>query len=154
MPRYFSLLALFFAFSTLAQSQTVCPYVAPPADAPVRNWDKPPLLLAQSINQEAPQGAKDRSEAAILQFIYQNLRWPPIAHCVEGTIVIGFVINTDGFIEKESIRCVRSIHPAIADEGIRIIQLMADLQMRWQPAEKDGEQVRAQFFVPIRFRLG
>lgn len=152
MSRYYLLLLLVFVLSATGQAQTVCLYVPPPANAPVRDWDQAPLLLA-STRHASGQTAKEQSEAAILQFIYRNFRWPPMAHCGEGVIVIGFVIDTNGTVEKESIRCVRSFHPSVAEEGIRIIELMADLQMRWQPAEKDGQQVRAQFYVPIRVRL-
>ncbi len=153
MLRYFLVLTLFLSFYSFCGAQIACPFAMPQPDAAVRVWDKPPLLLTQTSFQQTTQSAKEQSEAALLHFIYSNLRYPAIGACAEGIVVIGFVIDTEGVIEPESIRCVRSFHSAMGDEGLRIVKFMADLQMRWQPAEKDNERVRAQYYVPIRIRL-
>lgn len=153
MPRYFLVLTFFLSFHSFCGAQIACPFVMPQPNAAVRVWDKPPLLLAQNSSQQTGQSAKEQSEAALLHFIHSNLRYPATGACAEGIVVIGFVIDTEGIIEPKSIRCVRSFHSAMGDEGLRIVKLMADLQMRWQPAEKDNERVRAQYYVPIRFRF-
>lgn len=116
-------------------------------------WETPPVLLAREIpahrRDTDPQKA---SEQALLRFIYHNLRYPPVSrqHSIEGTVVISFHIGANGLVDRESIRCVRDIGGGFGEEGVRIIRLMADLGMRWQPATRGGKAIPVRYNVPIR----
>ena len=89
------------------------------------------------------------STNALLQFIYQEIKYPETARMldVEGTIVITFIIEKDGTITDPTI--VREIGGGCGAEGLRVVKLMPN----WIPGYQEGEPVRVQFNFPIKFKL-
>lgn len=85
----------------------------------------------------------------MLEFIYQNLRYPAQAreNGVEGTVVVTFIVEKDGQIKEP--RIVREIGGGCGDEVLRVVNLMP----RWVPGKQKGETVRVQFNLPVRFKL-
>jgi len=82
------------------------------------------------------------------RFIVANLKYPHQEMCVQGRVVVRFVVTKEGKIIKSEI--VRGIEPMYFDkEALRVINIMPD----WIPAKHKGEKVNAYFTLPVTFRL-
>jgi len=86
---------------------------------------------------------------ALMRFLSNNLRYPMIAaeKEIQGRVVVQFVVNNDGSIVD--VQVLRSVHPSLDAEAVRLIQSMP----KWTPAEQRGKKVRVLFTMPINFRL-
>jgi protein TonB len=92
---------------------------------------------------------KSCADKKMLAFIYANICYPDSAreNGIEGTVVISFEVEKDGSIINPIIR--REIGGGCEKEVLRIIKMLP----KFIPAERNGEKVRTQFNLPIRFRL-
>lgn len=92
---------------------------------------------------------KNCADKKMLEFIYQNLRYPALAreNEVEGTVVVSFIVERNGKITEPKI--VREIGGGCGDEVMRVVNLMPT----WIPGKQKGEAVRVQFNLPVRFQL-
>ena len=88
-------------------------------------------------------------EAALIKYLSQNLLYPTFAreNGIEGTVVIQFVVNTDGSIVNTNI--MRDIGGGCGEEALRVVRGMP----KWKPGKQRGKEVRVQFNLPIRFKL-
>ncbi|MBE6326705.1 MAG: energy transducer TonB [Bacteroidales bacterium] len=84
-----------------------------------------------------PQGTD-----SLKAFILNNLKYPSDA-CVQGRVVIAFVVEKDGSITNVDI--VRSVHPAFDEEAVRFVSMMP----KWIPAKNNGKIVRSRYYLPI-----
>lgn len=93
------------------------------------------------------------AQQRLLAFIYQNIVYPIEARREgnEGTVVVSFVVEKDGFISNP--RIVRDIGGGCGEEALRIISAMNQSGVRWTPGKKDGKPVRVQFNLPVKFKL-
>ena len=66
---------------------------------------------------------------------------------VQGRVIVSFVVGKDGSIEE--VKAIRSPHPSLSHEAERVVKLMP----KWIPAKVDGKEVRALYFLPIKFNL-
>ena len=101
---------------------------------------------------EDVQDKKERENCAfdkMLKFIYTNIKYPKSAQeaGIQGTVVVSFVIEKDGSISD--LKVVRSISPDCDEEVLRVVKMMPN----WIPGKQDGEPVRVQFNLPVRFAL-
>ena len=87
--------------------------------------------------------------AALMQFLSQNVKYPVEAHKagVQGRVIANFVVEKDGNITEA--RIVRSVHPSLDAEALRVIGSMPN----WEPGMQNGEPVRVKYTVPITFKL-
>lgn len=88
------------------------------------------------------------ADKAMLDFIYP-VKYPTICRegCVEGTAVVSFIVEKDGTLTNHKI--IRDPGCGIGDEALRIVKLFPN----FEPGKNDGQPVRVQFNLPIRFRL-
>ena len=86
---------------------------------------------------------------ALQEFIVNNLVYPQEAQekRIEGRVVVQFVVERDGSIS--SIVVVRGVHPLLAAEAVRVIELMP----KWIPGETRGNIVRVRFTLPVYFQF-
>jgi protein TonB len=93
--------------------------------------------------------AFEGGNAALIQYLSKNLLYPTLAreNGIEGTVVIQFVVNTDGSIVNTNI--LRDIGGGCGEEALRVVRGMP----KWQPGKQRGKEVRVQFNLPIRFQL-
>ena len=93
---------------------------------------------------EFPGGDEARTK-----FLNKNLKYPKLARekDIEGTVYIEFIIEKDGSLSK--IKVKRGIGGGCDEESLRVIKLMP----KWKPGKQDGEEVRTQFVLPIKFIL-
>ncbi|MBK7406967.1 MAG: energy transducer TonB [Saprospirales bacterium] len=97
-----------------------------------------------------------KSECAnkkLMEFIYANIQYPAIAreNNVEGTVVVQFVVDTDGTISNAKV--VRDIGAQCGDEALRIVELMNNMPEKWTPGKQRGRPVKVLFMLPVKFKL-
>lgn len=79
-------------------------------------------------------------------FIKLNLRYPKdFEGCIEGCVIIQFAISKDGSISD--IKILRSLHPLLDEEAIRVVKLMP----KWIPGVSQKEPFV--FTLPLKFKL-
>ena len=106
--------------------------------------DNDSIYNVVSENAEFPGGAMAASN-----WVSKNMTYPEECRKkgIEGRVVIKFVVNKDGSIVDAE--AVRSPHPALAAEGLRVVRSMP----KWKPAKEGGKVVRSRFNIPIVFKL-
>jgi len=94
---------------------------------------------------------KQCADKKMLEFVYGKLIYPAEARAagLEGTVVITFVIETDGSISDAQI--VRDIGKGCGVEARRVVNLMKEEGIRWVPGHQHGKPVRVQFNMPVKF---
>lgn len=84
------------------------------------------------------------------KYLSDNQNYPTQARRmgVEGTVIVVFVINTDGTIQD--VEVLRGIGGGCDEEAVKIVKNAPN----WEPGKKRGEPVRTRMRLPIRFKLG
>lgn len=109
-----------------------------------------PLFISEDCqgieNDSLKKACADR---AMLMEIYMNVKYPNFAreNGIEGTALISFVVEKDGSIAE--VKALNGVCDEIKAECLRIVNGFP----KWQPGYQNGEAVRVQFNLPIRFRL-
>lgn len=113
----------------LADSSSVVPYY----DCDVR-----PTFL----------GSADPSEF-LRKWVYQYLRYPAqaVREGIQGRVLVDFVIDEKGRVTD--VRAVRSPHPLLEEEALRVIKASPD----WKPGRVKGRKVKSQMSLNVEFRL-
>ena len=93
---------------------------------------------------EFPGGMK-----GCLDFIQTEMCYPEEAKKagIQGRVILQFIIEKDGTHAQP--RIVRSVHPLLDKEALRIIRQMP----KWTPGKQDGKPQRVLYTIPISFRL-
>lgn len=86
-------------------------------------------------------------EKGMMKFISDNLKYPKNDICIEGRVVIRFLVKDDGMID--SVKVLRGIHPDFDNEALRVVKLMP----RWIPAKLNGKGIENWFTLPITFKI-
>ncbi|MEM9821035.1 MAG: energy transducer TonB, partial [Bacteroidota bacterium] len=145
---------------------------APPEPEPVEEAPPPPppppppepeVEEIFTVVEEMPRfpGCEDKPKAErkacadkkMLQFIYKNIKYPPIAreNGVEGAVVIRFVVDKDGKVKEPLI--VKDIGAGCGNEALRVVKMMNNMPQGWVPGKQRGKPVKVYFNLPVRFRL-
>lgn len=85
----------------------------------------------------------------LFTYLSKNIKYPVEAeeNNIQGRVIVSFVVERDGSITDISV--IKSVHPLLDNEAIRITKLMP----KWIPAKQNGETVRVRYTVPVTFRL-
>ena len=128
-------IALLVALGAMAHAQK-------PARATVTKSTE--IFTVVEKNPEYPGG-----DEALYQFIASNIQYPEAAKAdgKGGMVYLTFVIETDGTISD--VKVLRSPHPALGEEAVRVVRLMP----KWKPGKQRGKKVRVQYNLPINFQL-
>lgn len=90
-------------------------------------------------------------EAAMVTFLKENLQYPKKEkeEHISGKCFLTFIIEKDGRLNQ--IKVLKGITggPGCDDEAIRVLKRMP----AWTPGKKNGEVVRVQYNLPIKFSL-
>ncbi|MEM1320202.1 MAG: energy transducer TonB [Bacteroidota bacterium] len=146
---------------------------APPEPEPVKEAPPPPppppppepeVEEIFQVVEEMPRfpGCENESDKAkrkqcaskkMLEFIYKNIKYPPIAreNGVEGTVVIRFVVDKDGSVQEPTI--LRDIGAQCGQEAMRVVKMMNSMPQKWVPGKQRGKPVKVYFNLPVKFRL-
>jgi periplasmic protein TonB len=89
-------------------------------------------------------------EAAMYQFLMNNLVYPPIAKAarLEGTVFIQFVVEKDGSISNIEV-AQGGVGGGCEEAAIDVINKMPS----WNPGRQRNRPVRSYFVLPIKFQL-
>ncbi len=92
------------------------------------------------------------SNQKLLTYVYGNLKYPKKAakDGIQGTVVTAFKITNEGFIENVHLK--RDVK-GLSDEALRVVKLMEQNNIQWEPARKDGKAVAMEFVLPIKYKL-
>lgn len=87
-------------------------------------------------------------EEGLKEMILSGMEYPRLAieKSVEGTVVIEFIVETNGYIT--GINVLRGLGAGCTEEALRVIK-----QTRWQPATLNNKLVRYKMTYPITFSL-
>lgn len=96
---------------------------------------------------------KQCADLKLLQFIQQNIKYPAIAreNRIEGRCYITFIVEKDGSVTNVELK--RDIGGKCGEEALRVVNMMANSNLKWSPGKQRGTPVRVQFSLPIHFRL-
>lgn len=88
---------------------------------------------------------------ALIKFLVENIKYPEAARQAkaEGTVVVKFIVEKDGNISHVEAQNKDGIHADLLAEATRVTQSMP----KWTPGVVDGQIVRVEFALPIRFKL-
>ncbi len=125
-------------------SQTISPGKEPTARTDSTRQDLSPTGNKNCQDPQFPGGI-----ASCMQWLSEHIKYP--AECVEknieGKVRVQFVVRSDGSLSN--IKVIESPHPALSEEGIRVISEMP----RWKPGTLDGKPVNAKLVIPLNFHL-
>lgn len=110
------------------------------------NYDNDEFILGTFIGKspEFPGGTD-----SLYKFLESNLTYPEDAKkdSIQGRVICRFTIDTDGSITD--IQVLRSVHPSLDAEAVRVISAMP----KWVPAEIDGKKIKRKDTIPIVFKM-
>ena len=83
------------------------------------------------------------------KYLSNNLKYPTQARRmgVEGTVIVVFVINTNGSIQD--VEVLRGIGGGCDEEAVKVVTNAP----KWEPGKQRGKPVRTRMRLPIRFKL-
>lgn len=86
--------------------------------------------------------------AGVAKYVASNIKYPQEAlkDSVQGTVVVTYLIQEDGSVGD--VKVVKSLHPALDAEAVRVIQLMDG----WKPAIQKGKPVKLMMNQQFYFR--
>lgn len=98
------------------------------------------------VKPEFPGGEKARQ-----QFIAKQIKYPKDTVGCQPvfTIYVTFVIEKDGSISSAKILANKGGNASFEEESIRVVNAMPN----WSPGTQNGNKVRVQFNLPIRYYL-
>ncbi len=93
------------------------------------------------------------AQQQLLAFVNKNIVYPVEARQLgaEGMVVVKFTVEKDGTLSNPSV--LKNVDGGCGAEVLRVINLMNTIGVKWVPGKLKGEPVRANFTLPIRFRL-
>lgn len=96
---------------------------------------------------------KTCAQQKLLEFIFKEITYPKKAkkNNISGMVVVKFVIDVDGSVDDVEI--VRDIGKGCGAEAARVVKLMNKRGIKWIPGKHEGENVRVQYNLPVKFAL-
>ncbi|MEZ4988631.1 MAG: TonB family protein [Saprospiraceae bacterium] len=136
--------ALLLAWAALSQSDTTI----------YKAVTEMPRLLTPCETLDTTMAAKQQcANQIMLQYVYERVVYPQAAiqQGIEGTAVITFVVEKDGSISGTQI--ARDLGGGTGPAALSVVLRMQEDGIRWVPGQMNGQPVRVQFNLPIRFKL-
>jgi protein TonB len=118
--------------------------VAPVVEEVIEVEEAKPIF---TIVEEMPSFPGGEGELA--KFLGANIVYPQIAKesGIQGTVYVSFVVDSKGKVTD--VRVLRGIGGGCDEEALRVVRMMPS----WRPGKQNGQSVRVQFNMPIRFTL-
>lgn len=117
----------------------------------------PSICFAQFINSEQPftivekmpsfPGGNDK----MMKFIQTNITYPEFEkeHGIAGTCYVTFVVEKDSTLSGISVLRGVAGGSGCDKEAMRVVSIMP----KWSPGTQNGNLVRVQYYLPIKFYL-
>ena len=112
--------------------------------------EKEPLItspLSLDIMTEPTMPKYPGGIEKMFEFIAYNLRWPDDDACIQGRVVVSFIVEKDGSLTD--VKVIKSVDPAFDKEAVRVVKSMP----KWEPGMWRGKPARVHYCIPIKFRL-
>lgn len=97
------------------------------------------------ISEEMP--SFPGGEEALRQFIAENLQYTNSESCIQGRVVLRFVVDKQGYIKN--VEVMRSLDPEFDKEAVRVVESMP----RWNTGKSNGFAVDTYYTLPISFKI-
>ncbi len=132
----------------------------PPPPPPKEEEDKEIFNIAEDMprfpgceNMDTKAEKEECASKKLLEFIYANLKYPPIAteNGIEGRVTLRFAVNKDGKIG--SVEVLRDIGGGCGDAAKKVIESMNNMPDKWVPGKQGGRRVNVWFTLPVIFKL-
>ena len=83
------------------------------------------------------------------KWVYVYLKYPreAVRQGIQGRVTVAFIIDEKGRVTN--VRAVRSSHPLLEEEALRVIKASPD----WKPGRVRGKKVRSEVSLNVEFRL-
>lgn len=83
------------------------------------------------------------------KWVYTYLKYPDeaVRQGIQGRVLVDFVIDEKGHVTD--VRAVRSSHPLLEEEALRVIKASPD----WKPGRVRGKKVKSEISLNVEFRL-
>ena len=112
--------------------------------------EKEPLIISplyQDFMTEPTMPKYPGGIEKMFEFIADNLRWPYDDACIQGRVVVSFIVEKNGSLTD--VKVIKSVDPAFDKEAIRVVKSMP----KWEPGMWRGKPARVHYCIPIIFRL-
>ena len=86
-------------------------------------------------------------DVALMKYISENIRYPKTEDCVEGRVIVQFVVTKTGEIGE--VKVVRGVRPDFDAEAVRIVRSLP----KFIPGRRHGEPVDMWYTLPVRFHM-
>lgn len=88
---------------------------------------------------------------ALMDFLAKNVKYPPEAsrQKIQGRVLVQFIVDKHGAMSD--IRIVRSVHPLLDGEAMRVVLLLRNF--KWIPGTIDGKPADVWYTLPLNFNL-
>lgn len=112
-----------------------------------------PRFPGCEIDKYSLEEKNECSTSKMLEFIYNNLKYPELARSsgVEGQIVLQFIIEKDGSVSN--INVVRPLEGGCTEAAVEVVEAMNKMDSKWTPGKQSGKVVRVKYTLPIKFKL-
>jgi TonB family protein len=130
------------------QTESVIEYmgeIAPPPPPSIHSTE----YLVGVIAEQLPEFIG--GQKAMFAFLKDNIQYPKIENrdsATSTTVYIGFTVNADSSLSNISIK--RGKYPVFNAEAIRVVELMNN---KWKAGKLNGQFIKTNFTLPIKFRL-
>ncbi len=114
--------------------------ITPPQQRP--SFDKDKVVIVEEMPMY-PGGDK-----AMLSWISNSIKYPgeAIKGNIKGLVNVSFIVSSSGKVIN--VKVVKSVHPLLDAEAIRVISNMPD----WKPGSQNGKTVGVEYMVPVDFK--
>ncbi|PPK87483.1 TonB family protein [Neolewinella xylanilytica] len=127
--------------------------VSPPVTVTHSDNRRTPPLYPACSDQPDFQQRKACADKAMLEYIYEHIRYPKEARDAgaEGMVVVRFTVDARGQTGIPVV--IKSPHPALGTVSLKVIQRMLRRTAVWEPARENDTPVATEFNLPIQFKL-
>ncbi len=114
----------------------------------------PPVVVTpenESIDVVQKSAKFVGGDKAYAKFLSDNLTYPnsPLRNGIEGTVYVRFILDKDGSIMKDCVKVIKSVHPSLDAEAIRVVKMSPN----WTPALQNERPTRQRLRVPVKFKI-
>lgn len=143
-------LSLVFSFLMVCTAFSQSPTNKSPKKASTEVNQMPQFPGCSETDMEAQKSCSNKK---FMTFIAEHLKYPKedANKGVEGMVLLSFSVTTKGKIKNISVK--KSLSKACDAEGLRVMKLMNEKNVRWLPGIKDGKAVEVALTLPLKFKL-
>lgn len=94
------------------------------------------------------------AESLFFTLLARNIRYPEEARInnIQGTVVVSCIIEP-GTGKMSQMSLLKDIGGGCGTEALRVLRVLEEMGLRWQPGTIADKQVRVKHTMPIRFKL-